>query len=69
MLKQLRGHAARKGVSSIIIGLGSCVAIYGGHYNRTSRIYKATDADLIKSDWLAVGSDLRRAADTLINKG
>lgn len=62
------GRTVRNGVKSIALGLGSCIAVYGGQYNRTSWSLHVSDTDLLKSDWFAVGNDLRSSATPLTKK-
>ncbi len=65
MLKTLR---TRRMASGFAVGLGSCVALSGGFYNRTGRTVKTSDQEMIRQDWQNVGSELRAASYRVMTK-
>lgn len=59
---------SRKAMSNFALGLGSCVALSGGFYNRTHRTIWSSDRQMVARDWFVVGSDMRGAASQIMNE-
>jgi len=57
-------RAVRNAVRTISIGLGGCLAVNGHFYNkRLHKIVNTSDSQALRSDWQAVGNDMRHAID------
>ncbi len=65
MLKTLRN---RRAIGGFAMGLGSCIALSGGFYNRTGRDAGTTDREMLQRDWQVFGSDMRTAATKIMAK-
>lgn len=61
-----RRRALRNTVRTLSIGLGGCLALNGHYYNkRLEKIINTSDEQALRSDWKAIGDDMRSALNNL----
>jgi hypothetical protein len=66
MLNALRKNRA---MGNFAMGLGSCIALSGGFYNRTGRTVYTSNREMLNRDWFVVGADMRNAASRVMSEG